>query len=162
MEQKVVLEEVDVPRDCVVQFQDPEELKSQVDNCTPTVNVFHDEDDSISSSHEYENKPNMSDTVDKYTPQEAIAKLKMDPNNVLIAKCGDKYYMDHKDLDCYMDACGETQYENALNNIIRAHEDTNLNTYNLRVVLNRSEYNTMSESTRDRISNSSVNFDIYG
>ena len=86
----------------------------------------------------------------------------MDPRNVMIAKYGDNYYVDHNDLKCYMDACKETKYENALNNIIKVHEDDDISASNIRVIMTKSDYSAMSESTKNKINEYSVSFDIYG
>lgn len=142
-----ILEEVEIPRDCRVYFQDPVDLKIQNDNNQSNMKVvLHDD--------EY--------PVEANSPIEAISKLRMDPRNVMIAKYGDNYYVDHNDLKCYMDACKETKYENALNNIINVHEDDDISASNIRVIMTKSDYNTMSESTKNKINESSVSFDIYG
>lgn len=143
-----ILEEVEIPRDCKVYFQDPVDLKIQNDNNQSDMNVvLHDDEDP---------------PVVANSPQEAIDKLRMDPRNVMIAKYGDNYYVDHNDLKCYMDACKETKYENALNNIIKVHEDDDISASNIRVIMRKSDYSSMSESTKNKINESSVNFDIYG
>lgn len=143
-----ILEEVEIPRDCHVYFQDPVDLKIQNDNNQSDMKVI---------LHDDEEPP-----IESNSPIEAISKLRMDPRNVMIAKYGDKYYVDHNDLKCYMDACKETKYENALNNIIKVHEDDDISASNIRVIMTKYDYNTMSESTKNKINESSVSFDIYG
>ena len=160
-----ILEEVEIPRDCHVYFQDPVDLKIQNDNNQSDMKVvLHDDEDptdSISSDIPV-SAPDDDPPIEANSPIEAISKLRMDPRNVMIAKYGDNYYVDHNDLKCYMDACKETKYENALNNIIKVHEDDDISASNIRVIMTKSDYSAMSESTKNKINESSVSFDIYG
>ena len=160
-----ILEEVEIPRDCHVYFQDPVDLKIQNDNNQSDMKVvLHDDEDptNSTSSDIPVSTPDEEPPIESNSPIEAISKLRMDPRNVMIAKYGDKYYVDHNDLKCYMDACKETKYENALNNIIKVHEDDDISASNIRVIMTKSDYNAMSESTKNKINESSVSFDIYG
>ena len=151
------LEECEIPRDCHVYFQNTVDLRTQNDNMDADVKVvLHDDEDPTGDGVSSNN------SIEANSPIEAIDKLRMDPRNVMIAKYGDKYYVDHNDLKCYMDACKETKYENALNNIIKVHEDDDISASNIRVIMTKSDYNTMSESTKNKINESSVSFDIYG
>lgn len=160
-----ILEEVEIPRDCHVYFQDPVDLKIQNDNNQSDMKVvLHDDEDptNSTSSDIPVSTPDEEPPIESNSPIEAISKLRMDPRNVMIAKYGDKYYVDHNDLKCYMDACKETKYENALNNIIKVHEDDDISASNIRVIMTKSDYSAMSESTKNKINESSVSFDIYG
>ena len=160
-----ILEEVEIPRDCHVYFQDPVDLKIQNDNNQSDMKVIlHDDEDptNSTSSDIPVSTPDEEPPIESNSPIEAISKLRMDPRNVMIAKYGDNYYVDHNDLKCYMDACKETKYENALNNIIKVHEDDDISASNIRVSMTKSDYNAMSESTKNKINESSVSFDIYG
>ena len=160
-----ILEEVEIPRDCHVYFQDPVDLKIQNDNNQSDMKVvLHDDEDptNSTSSDIPVSTPDEEPPIESNSPIEAISKLRMDPRNVMIAKYGDNYYVDHNDLKCYMDACKETKYENALNNIIKVHEDDDISASNIRVIMTKSDYNAMSESTKNKINESSVSFDIYG
>lgn len=160
-----ILEEVEIPRDCHVYFQDPVDLKIQNDNNQSDMKVvLHDDEDPTdsTSSNIPVSTPDGDPPIEANSPIEAISKLRMDPRNVMIAKYGDNYYVDHNDLKCYMDACKETKYENALNNIIKVHEDDNISASNIRVIMTKSDYSAMSESTKNKINESSVSFDIYG
>lgn len=160
-----ILEEVEIPRDCHVYFQDPVDLKIQNDNNQSDMKVvLHDDEDPTdsTSSDIPVSTPDENPPIEANSPIEAISKLRMDPRNVMIAKYGDNYYVDHNDLKCYMDACKETKYENALNNIIKVHEDDDISASNIRVIMTKSDYSVMSESTKNKINESSVSFDIYG
>ena len=160
-----ILEEVEIPRDCHVYFQDPVDLKIQNDNNQSDMKVvLHDDKDPTdsTSSDIPVSTPDEEPPIEVNSPIEAISKLRMDPRNVMIAKYGDNYYVDHNDLKCYMDACKETKYENALNNIIKVHEDDDISASNIRVIMTKSDYSAMSESTKNKINESSVSFDIYG
>lgn len=149
------LEECEIPRDCHVYFQNTVDLRTQNDNMDADVNVvLHDDEDPTGDGVS-------SDTsIEANTPIEAIDKLRMDPRNVMIAKYGDNYYVDHNDLKCYMDACKENKYEAAMNNIMMAHDD--LEPSNMRVAIRRSDYDNMSESTKMEINRSNVSFDLFG
>ena len=149
------LEECEIPRDCHVYFQNTVDLRTQNDNMDADVKVvLHDDEDPTGDGVS-------SDTsIKANTPIEAIDKLRMDPRNVMIAKYGDNYYVDHNDLKCYMDACKENKYEAAMNNIMMAHDD--LEPSNMRVAIRRSDYDNMSESTKMEINRSNVSFDLFG
>lgn len=157
------LEECEIPRDCHVYFQDPVDLKIQNDNNQSDMKVIlHDDEDptNSTSSDIPVSTPDEEPPVEANSPIEAISKLRMDPRNVMIAKYGDKYYVDHNDLKCYMDACKENKYEAAMNNIMMAHDD--LEPSNMRVAIRRSDYDNMSESTKIEINRSNVSFDLFG
>lgn len=157
------LEECEIPRDCHVYFQDPVDLKIQNDNNQSDMKVIlHDDEDptNSTSSDIPVSTPDEEPPVEANSPIEAISKLRMDPRNVMIAKYGDKYYVDHNDLKCYMDACKENKYEAAMNNIMMAHDD--LEPSNMRVAIRRSDYDNMSESTKMEINRSNVSFDLFG
>ncbi len=149
------LEECEIPRDCHAYFQNTVDLRTQNDNMDTDVNVvLHDDEDPTGDGVS-------SDTsIEANSPIEAIDKLRMDPRNVMIAKYGDNYYVDHNDLKCYMDACKENKYEAAMNNIMMAHDD--LEPSNMRVAIRRSDYDNMSESTKMEINRSNVSFDLFG
>lgn len=158
------LEECEIPRDCHVYFQNPVDLRTQNDNMDTDVKVvLHDDEDPTGdgvSSDTPTSIPDDDPPIEANTPIEAIDKLRMDPRNVMIAKYGDNYYVDHNDLKCYMDACKETKYEAAMNNIMMAHDD--LEPSNMRVAIRRSDYDNMSESTKMEINRSNVSFDLFG
>lgn len=149
------LEECEIPRDCHVYFQNTVDLRTQNDNMDADVNVvLHDDEDPTGDGVSSNN------SIEANSPIEAIDKLRMDPRNVMIAKYGDNYYVDHNDLKCYMDACKENKYEAAMNNIMMAHDD--LEPSNMRVAIRRSDYDNMSESTKMEINRSNVSFDLFG
>lgn len=157
------LEECEIPRDCHVYFQNTVDLRTQNDNMDADVKVvLHDDEDptNSTSSDIPVSTPDEEPPIEANTPIEAIDKLRMDPRNVMIAKYGDNYYVDHNDLKCYMDACKENKYEAAMNNIMMAHDD--LEPSNMRVAIRRSDYDNMSESTKMEINRSNVSFDLFG
>lgn len=157
------LEECEIPRDCHVYFQNTVDLRTQNDNMDADMKVIlHDDEDptNSTSSDIPVSTPDEEPPIEANTPIEAISKLRMDPRNVMIAKYGDKYYVDHNDLKCYMDACKENKYEAAMNNIMMAHDD--LEPSNMRVAIRRSDYDNMSESTKMEINRSNVSFDLFG
>lgn len=157
------LEECEIPRDCHVYFQNTVDLRTQNDNMDADVKVvLHDDEDptNSTSSDIPVSTPDEEPPIEANSPIEAISKLRMDPRNVMIAKYGDNYYVDHNDLKCYMDACKENKYEAAMNNIMMAHDD--LKPSNMRVAIRRSDYDNMSESTKMEINRSNVSFDLFG
>lgn len=95
------------------------------------------------------------------TPIEAIRRTKCCPSSVCISKLNGKYYIDHNDLRCYMDACGETNYEYALNNIIAAHNEEGLCSDNIGIVMGGSDLLKLDPETKLAMESSSVNFEVY-
>ena len=96
------------------------------------------------------------------TPIEAIRKIKGDPASVSITKLNGKYYIDHNDLRCYMDACGEANYECALKNIIAANQDASLSSDNIGIVMRESDLLKLDPETKSTMESSDVNFEVYG
>ena len=96
------------------------------------------------------------------TPIEAIRKVKGDPASVSITKLNGKYYIDHNDLRCYMDACGEANYECALKNIIAANHDSDLSSGNIGIVMRESDLLKLDPETKSTMESSDVNFEVYG
>lgn len=96
------------------------------------------------------------------TPIEAIRKIKSDPATVSITRLNGKYYIDHNDLRCYMDACGETNYECALKNIIAANHDDSLSSDNIGIVMSESDLLKLDPETKSTMESSDVNFEVYG
>lgn len=95
------------------------------------------------------------------TPIEAIRRTKCCPSSVCISKLNGKYYIDHNDLRCYMDACGETNYESALNNIIAAHNEEGLCSDNIGIVMGGSDLLKLDPETKLAMESSSVSFEVY-
>lgn len=95
------------------------------------------------------------------TPIEAIRKVKGDPATVSITRLNGKYYIDHNDLRCYMDACGETNYECALKNIIAANHDDSLSSDNIGIVMSESDLLKLDPETKSTMESSDVNFEVY-
>lgn len=95
------------------------------------------------------------------TPIEAIRRTKCCPSSVCISKLNGKYYIDHNDLRCYMDACGESNYESALNNIIAAHNEEGLCSDNIGIVMGESDLLKLDPETKLAMESSSVNFEVY-
>lgn len=96
------------------------------------------------------------------TPIEAIHKIKSDPATISITRLNGKYYIDHNDLRCYMDACGETNYECALKNIIAANHDDSLSNDNIGIVMSESDLLKLDPETKSTMESSDVNFEVYG
>ena len=96
------------------------------------------------------------------TPIEAIRRIKSDPATVSITKLNGKYYIDHNDLRCYMDACGEANYECALKNIIAANHDGELSSDNIGIVMSESDLLKLDPETKLTMESSDVNFEVYG
>ena len=96
------------------------------------------------------------------TPIEAIRKIKSDPATVSITRLHGNYYIDHNELRCYMDACGETNYECALKNIIAANHDDSLSNDNIGIVMGESDLLKLDPETKFAMESSDVNFEVYG
>ena len=97
----------------------------------------------------------------EFSPVDAIRQAHCDPRNVPIAKHGNKYYIDHQDLKCYMDSCDQKVYEAALETIIKAYEDTNLCLENIRIVMGKADISRLDEETKLSMEQSPVQFEVY-
>ena len=106
-------------------------------------------------------EPHSMEPSAEFSPLDAIHQAKCDPHNVPIARYGDKYYIDHHDLQCYMDSCGEPKYENALETIIKAHEGSGLCEENIRVIMGKQDASNLDEETRLKMESSSIQFEVY-
>ena len=123
-------------------------------------------DDEEHDHHEHEEHHHHHDDCHHFghhmTPIEAIRKIKCDPASVSITKLNGKYYIDHNDLRCYMDACGEANYECALKNIIAANHDSDLSSDNIGIVMRESDLLKLDPETKFTMESSDVNFEVYG
>lgn len=123
-----------------VYYQTPEEFKN-----SNKLNVVHDD----------------IDDLEKTQPQMAIKVAKSNPNSVIITKCGDKYYIDYNDLRCYMDACGEERYGDAINSIIDSNPDHDLSESNLKIIMSNSDLFNLDGCSKNLIDESSFEFEVY-
>ena len=125
-----------------------------------------DDDDEEHHEHEEHHHDHHHDDCHHFghhmTPIEAIRKIKGDPATVSITKLNGKYYIDHNDLRCYMDACGEANYECALKNIIAANHDSDLSSDNIGIVMRESDLLKLDPETKSTMESSDVNFEVYG
>lgn len=154
-----------------VHYQAPGDLKVEND---PTPDVVHDDslpidtqDDSVPSPEDLGFEIPKQDDLSTakpspvITPVDAIRQTKANPSTVTITKFGDKYYIDHNDLRCYMDACGEHNYESAVRNIINAHEDADLTNDNIGIVLGENDLFNLDPETKTAMESSNVSFEVY-
>jgi len=166
------LKEDCMEKDVEVHFQTPEDLKIKSDQ---SPEIVHDDDNRQmeSPTPELRNEKLEPEKVEEplvseveppeemISPIDAINRAKCDPCNVVIAKYGDKYYVDHKDLKCYMDACGETKYEAALANIINAHNDPNLSETSIKIIMGKNDLTNLDEDTLSEMRESTLDFEVY-
>ena len=154
------LEEAAEPIDCDnVYYQSPEEFRSELAR-----SVVHDDADEAIQPDEvhYEYRPKEEEPA-PIDPMDAIRREKSNVHNVTITKFGDKYYIDHNDLRCYMDSCGEMDYDSAVKNIIDAHHDEpGLTSDNLGVVVSRDTLSEIDPYTKSTMESSKVSFEVYG
>lgn len=122
----------------------------------------HDDEEHDHHEHEEHHHDHHHDDCHHMTPIEAIRKIKGDPSTVSITKLNGKYYIDHNDLRCYMDACGEANYECALKNIIAANNDSDLSNDNIGIVMRESDLLKLDPETKSTMESSDVNFEVYG
>ena len=126
----------------------------------------HDDEEHDHHEHEEHHHDHHHDDCHHFghhmTPIEAIRKIKGDPASVSITKLNGKYYIDHNDLRCYMDACGEANYECALKNIIAANHDSDLSSDNIGIVMRESDLLKLDPETKSTMESSDVNFEVYG
>lgn len=111
--------------------------------------------------HHFEDHPH--DDHHEMSPIEAIRKVKSNPASVSITRLNGKYYIDHNDLRCYMDACGESNYECALKNIIAANGDgADLSNDNIGIVMGENDLLKLDPEIKSAMESSEVNFEVYG
>lgn len=126
----------------------------------------HDDEEHDHHEHEEHHHDHHHDDCHHFdhhmTPIEAIRRIKSDPATVSITKLNGKYYIDHNDLRCYMDACGEANYECALKNIIAANHDGELSSDNIGIVMSESDLLKLDPETKLTMESSDVNFEVYG
>ena len=123
----------------------------------------HEDDDDDEEHHHHDHHHDDCHHFGHHmTPIEAIRKIKGDPASVSITKLNGKYYIDHNDLRCYMDACGEANYECALKNIIAANHDSDLSSDNIGIVMRESDLLKLDPETKSTMESSDVNFEVYG
>lgn len=122
---------------------------------------YDDDDDEKHHDHHDHHHDDCHHFGHHMTPIEAIRKIKSDPATVSITRLNGKYYIDHNDLRCYMDACGETNYECALKNIIAANHDDSLSSDNIGIVMSESDLLKLDPETKSTMESSDVNFEVY-
>ena len=145
---------------------DEEEEKDKEEKEDDDDEKHHDDEEHDHHEHEEHHHDHHHDDCHHFghhmTPIEAIRKVKGDPASVSITKLNGKYYIDHNDLRCYMDACGEANYECALKNIIAANHDSDLSSDNIGIVMRESDLLKLDPETKSTMESSDVNFEVYG
>lgn len=127
---------------------------------------YDDDDDDYEKYHDYASTIN-DDKLDEdihhhdVSPIEAIRMMKCNPHSVRIIRMNGKYYIDHNDMRCYMDACGESNYEYALNNIIAAHNEDGLTRDCACIVVGENEMLKLDPETKFAMESSDVEFEVY-
>lgn len=143
--------EIDIP--------EVEEKPIEIPANTPVEVPHHDNHPKY---HEWQNYMPSHDNYEM-SPIEAIRKVKSNPASVSITRLNGKYYIDHHDLRCYMDACGESNYECALKNIIAANGDDNdLSNDNIGIVIGEDDLLKLDPEIKSAMESSEVNFEVYG
>lgn len=168
-------EDVSSPFADKVYYQTPEDLKVKQD---PTPDVVHDDSLTVKTQVDPVQTPEIDTQsieeppVPVHVPEEkpaenlpspidAIRISKSNPGNVIVTKVGDKYYIDHNDLKCYMDACGEHDYSCAVQNIINAHNEEGFTNENLGIVMSENDLLNLGPDVKATIEASDVNFEVY-
>lgn len=152
----VMIEDTVSPEADEVYYQTPEELKVKGD---PSPDVVHDDSLTV-GDYPDEEIPDVGGQPQP-TPIDAIRVAHSDPANVSVSQLGDKYYIGHDDLKCYMDASGETNYDAALDNIVTAHDREGFTCENTSIVMSESELLNLDPDTKLAMESSEVNFEVY-
>ena len=94
--------------------------------------------------------------------RDAINMMHADPANVPVAKMeeSDKYYISYNDIDSYMEAADIDTFEDALNNIMEANDDCDMDATNIVVVCPENATDIFTESYIDSLENSKIEFII--
>ena len=115
-----------------------------------------------SSDDEEEDDENEEEEVPMINGRDAINMMHADPANVTVAKYegSDKYFVDYRDVDAYMEAANIDTFEDALNNIIEANSDCDVDADNIVVVCPENASEIFDESYIDTLENSDIQFII--
>lgn len=149
-----------------VNYQMPKDLEVPGN---PTPDVVHDDDQTQQMNNVPEVDPPENGPLQnseevppaEFTPIDAINQAKSDPLAVQIAKYNGNHYIDHHDLQCYMDASGQKDYESALQQIIDAHKDTELKLENTVVIMGEADMENISDEIKSQMEDTSVKFEVY-
>lgn len=124
--------------------------------------THHEEVPHHHDHHEWHHYEGPSHDDHGMSPIEAIRKVKSNPATVSITRLNGKYYIDHNDLRCYMDACGESNYECALKNIIAANNSDDITGDNIGIVMGENDLLKLDPEIKSAMESSEVNFEVYG
>ena len=97
----------------------------------------------------------------EFNPAEAIASVKAQPDNIIIARYGDHHFVDMKDLMGFMHNKNITSFEKALNDLISAHPDDNMDATNIRVILTKNDLAGLNPEICAKMEASEIEFSVY-
>lgn len=96
------------------------------------------------------------------SPMDLIRKLKSDPSKINVLKHGDRYYIDFHDLKHYMHHIGSHNYDSAVHDIVRAHDDDpGFDKTKLRVLMGSSYLQNCSPAEKASLETAHICIDVY-
>lgn len=174
-------EDITSPEAVDVHYQTLEDLKSG-DNTEKKVVVHDDNPDQMELDNFSQNDADKTPDIDPDyhedlpvptmepedptsselpAPVVALRQVHSDPQSISIAKYGDKYYIDHRDLKCFMDARNTENYDDALSLIISAHDDPDMNVDKVSIIMGNNDLKALDGSTKEAMEESSITFEVY-
>ena len=94
-------------------------------------------------------------------PSDAIKQVKANPLYLPIAKYHGRFYIDHGDFRHYMEASNEVNYETAIEKIVEAHNDNDMNKDSIVIIMGENDLSNIDSKTRKVMEESSINFEVY-
>lgn len=115
-----------------------------------------------SDDEEEDDDEKEEEQVPMISGREAIKMMHADPANIHPVKMegSEKYYIDYNDIDAYMEAADIDTFEDALNNIIEANADSDIDATNIVVVCPENATEIFDESYIESLANSKIEFII--
>lgn len=115
------------------------------------------------SHHAHCHPHNPQDPHPHSNPMHHMNAFKGDPKRISILKRGDNYYVDFSDLKRYMHSIKSSNYDSAVDSIVRAHDtsDPNINKKNLRVIMGSSDLQSCTQEEISNLESTNIQFDVY-
>ncbi len=119
--------------------------------------------ENIDINTEPEVKPELPPFKPEFTPIDAVNQARQNPSNVLITKYDDNYYVDHDDLKKFMDAKATDDYDDAVDDIIKSHQDDapDICNSNLKVLMGSSDLKNCSDEEVAKMENANIEVVVY-
>lgn len=110
-----------------------------------------------------DSKPELPPREPEFTPIDAVNQARQNPTNVMITKYKDSYYLDRDDLKRFMAAKQTDDYDDAVDCIVRAHQDDapDICNSNLKVLMGSSDLKNCSDEEVTKMENANFEVVVY-